>query len=184
MEKTEITLEELSRLAADDLVLVDLRDAVSYEYGHIPGAVNIPKEAIGEAKLPKDKTICLYCRNGIISLSLAEEMRESGFPAVSLAGGYFAWLRVHINEIDTTESVKKIEESITKKFHQDIFSPFTKAINEYSLLKEGDKVAVCISGGKDSMLMAKLFQQLHRHTKFPFELVFLVMVPGYSPENR
>ena len=184
MEKTEITLEELSRLAADDLVLVDLRDAVSYEYGHIPGAVNIPKEAIGEAKLPKDKTICLYCRNGIISLSLAEEMRESGFPAVSLAGGYFAWLRVHINEIDTTESVKKIEESITKKFHQDLFSPFTKAINEYSLLKEGDKVAVCISGGKDSMLMAKLFQQLHRHTKFPFELVFLVMDPGYSPENR
>ena len=184
MEKTEITLEELSRLAADDLVLVDLRDAVSYEYGHIPGAVNIPKEAIGEAKLPKDKTICLYCRNGIISLSLAEEMRESGFLAVSLAGGYFAWLRVHINEIDTTESVKKIEESITKKFHQDLFSPFTKAINEYSLLKEGDKVAVCISGGKDSMLMAKLFQQLHRHTKFPFELVFLVMDPGYSPENR
>ncbi len=78
----------------------------------------------------------------------------------------------------------RAEESIRQKFHKQLFTPFAKGIRTYELLKEGDKVAVCISGGKDSMLMAKLFQELHRHGKFPFELVFLVMDPGYAPQNR
>jgi len=82
------------------------------------------------------------------------------------------------------EAYLDIEESIRKKFRKTIWCRFTKAIREYELVKEGDKVAVCISGGKDSMLMAKLFQELKRHNKFPFEVVFLVMDPGYSPENR
>ena len=77
-----------------------------------------------------------------------------------------------------------IEESIRKKFHKDIFTPFCKAINEYELIKEGDKSAVCISGGKDSFLMAKLFQELKRHNKFDFSLVFLCMDPGYNEANR
>ncbi|MBQ7579565.1 MAG: hypothetical protein IJT25_03455 [Clostridia bacterium] len=77
-----------------------------------------------------------------------------------------------------------IEESIRKKFHKDIFTPFCKAINEYELIKEGDKIAVCISGGKDSFLMAKLFQELKRHNKFDFSLVFLCMDPGYNEANR
>ncbi len=79
---------------------------------------------------------------------------------------------------------ERTELSIRKKFHKKIFSRFAKAINSYELLKEGDKVAVCISGGKDSMLMAKCFQELQRHRKFPFELVFLVMDPGYHEINR
>jgi len=79
---------------------------------------------------------------------------------------------------------QEVETSIRKKFHKQLFTPFAKAINEYQLLQPGDRVAVCISGGKDSMLMAKLFQELKRHDKFPFELVFLVMDPGYSPANR
>ncbi|MBO5503467.1 MAG: ATPase [Lachnospiraceae bacterium] len=78
----------------------------------------------------------------------------------------------------------QIEKSIQKKFHKSLFSKFTKAIVKYELLKPGDKVAVCISGGKDSMLMAKLFQELQRHDKYPFELVFLCMDPGYSAPNR
>ena len=77
-----------------------------------------------------------------------------------------------------------IEESIRKKFHRSLFSKFAKAIVTYGLLQPNDKVAVCISGGKDSMLMAKLFQELKRHGKFDFELVFLVMDPGYSAKNR
>lgn len=81
------------------------------------------------------------------------------------------------------EKQEKIELSIRKKFHKDIFSKFAKAINEYDLLEPNDKIAVCISGGKDSMLMAKLFQELKRHGKFEFELVFLVMNPGYNDEN-
>lgn len=79
---------------------------------------------------------------------------------------------------------KQIELSIRKKFHKKIFSRFAKAINTYKLLQEGDKVAVCISGGKDSMLMAKCFQELQKHRKFYFELVFLVMDPGYHAVNR
>ena len=79
---------------------------------------------------------------------------------------------------------QQIEQSIRKKFRKSIWCKFTKAINQYELLKEGDQVAVCISGGKDSMLMAKLFQELKLHNKFDFKVKFLVMDPGYSPANR
>ena len=82
------------------------------------------------------------------------------------------------------EKQKDVELSIRKKFHRKLFTPFAKGINRYDLVREGDKIAVCISGGKDSMLMAKLFQELKRHNKFPFELVFLVMDPGYRDANR
>jgi len=78
----------------------------------------------------------------------------------------------------------EIEESIRKKFHKDLFTPFAKAMNTYDLLKPGDNVAVCISGGKDSMILAKLFQELKRHRKFDFNLRFICMDPGYLPENR
>ena len=76
------------------------------------------------------------------------------------------------------------EDSIKKKFHKSLFSRFAKAIVEYGLIQPNDKIAVCMSGGKDSFVMAKLFQELKRHNKIPFELVFLVMDPGYSEENR
>ncbi|KAI4444945.1 tRNA-cytidine(32) 2-sulfurtransferase [Eubacterium plexicaudatum ASF492] len=85
---------------------------------------------------------------------------------------------------EKNSSADLIELSIRKKFHKNIFSRFAKAINEYELLQEGDKVAVCISGGKDSMLMAKCFQELQRHRKFYFELIYLVMDPGYYTVNR
>lgn len=75
------------------------------------------------------------------------------------------------------------ELSLRKKFKKSIWCKFTKAINEYELIQPNDRIAVCISGGKDSMLMAKLFQELKRHDKFPFELVFLVMNPGYNEKN-
>lgn len=73
-----------------------------------------------------------------------------------------------------------VEKSIRKKFHKEIFSKFCQAINDYDMIKPGDKIAICISGGKDSMLLAKLFQELKRHNKFPFEIGFIVMDPGYS----
>lgn len=82
------------------------------------------------------------------------------------------------------DRVREIERSIVKKFRKEIWRPFTRAINEYELIQDGDKIAVCISGGKDSMLLAKLFQELERHGKKNFEVVFLVMDPGYNPENR
>ena len=78
---------------------------------------------------------------------------------------------------------KEIEKSLRKKFHKDIWCRFTKAINEYELIQDGDKIAVCISGGKDSMLMAKLFQELKRHGKIDFDVEYLVMNPGYNQVN-
>lgn len=82
------------------------------------------------------------------------------------------------------ERYKEIERSIIKKFRKPIWNNFVGAVNEYELISEGDKIAVCISGGKDSMLMAKCMQELCRHSLYPFELVFLVMDPGYNEENR
>ena len=82
------------------------------------------------------------------------------------------------------DRAREIERSIVKKFRKEIWRPFTRAINEYELIQDGDRIAVCISGGKDSMLLAKLFQELERHGKKNFEVVFLVMDPGYNPENR
>ncbi len=79
---------------------------------------------------------------------------------------------------------ERVEEGLRTNFARRLFKPFARAIVEYKLVRPGDKIAVCISGGKDSMLMAKLFQELKRHNKFPFGLVFLVMDPGYSAGNR
>ncbi|MBQ6595428.1 MAG: tRNA 2-thiocytidine biosynthesis protein TtcA [Clostridia bacterium] len=77
-----------------------------------------------------------------------------------------------------------IERSINKRFRKEIWRPFILAVKRYELIRSGDRIAVCISGGKDSMLLAKLMQELSRHSDVPFELRFLVMDPGYSPRNR
>ena len=88
-----------------------------------------------------------------------------------------------ITDASLEDRCRQIERSIIKKFRKEIWCKFTKALNEYELIKDGDKIAVCISGGKDSMLMAKCFQELARHGKKNFEVVFLVMDPGYSEAN-
>ncbi len=77
-----------------------------------------------------------------------------------------------------------IERSINKKYRKELWNPFVEAVKTYELIKPGDKIAACISGGKDSMLMAKLLQMLQRYSEIPFELEFLVMDPGYSVINR
>ena len=78
----------------------------------------------------------------------------------------------------------QIERSIIKTYHKQLWTPFINALKQYELISPGDRIAVCISGGKDSMLLAKLMQQLHRHSDVPFELEYLVMDPGYAPANR
>ena len=85
---------------------------------------------------------------------------------------------------DLQERRNEIEKKLRKKYKHDLVGRFEKAVVRYELVSENDRIAVCISGGKDSMLMAKLFQELKRHNKFPFELVFLCMDPGYLPANR
>ena len=85
---------------------------------------------------------------------------------------------------DSLEKYQRVERSIQKTYHRDLWTPFTRAVKRYELIGAGDRIAVCISGGKDSMLMAKLIQMLQRHSDVPFEAVYLVMDPGYNEENR
>ena len=82
------------------------------------------------------------------------------------------------------DECQKIERSIIKKYRKQLWTPFIVAVKRYELIQAGDKIAVCISGGKDSMLMAKLMQELQRHSEVPYELEFLVMDPGYNEVNR
>lgn len=177
------SLAELENMEQETYQLLDIRSMEAFDHGHLKDALNIPANELIERKdeLQTEKKIIVYCQSGVISTDQAELLSGFGFDACSLEGGYDKWLLNHFQE---TARNADIEKSIRKKFHKSIFSKFTKAINEYQLVREGDKIAVCISGGKDSMLMAKLFQELQRHGKFPFELVFLVMDPGYSAENR
>ena len=185
----EINIDELAKYISDGYELIDIRDELSYAYGNINGSINI----FGEAMLENvddyiGRKLLLYCKRGETSLEIAQTLYEHGIDVVSLKGGYIAWLMADMKKMSEEKSdadfAAEVEESIRKRFKKSIWSKFTKAINEYELVKEGDCVAVCISGGKDSMLMAKLFQELKRHNKFPFEVKFLIMDPGYSAENR
>mgnify|MGYP004505396565 FL=1 len=182
----EITIQELAQQKTDSYMVIDIRDSAAFALGHIDGAVLIPQEELetNHETLPKDKLLVIYCRSGILSDDVAAKLREDGYQAVNLVGGYVQWLQAKIRREASTQKAAEVEQGLRKKFHRVIFSKFAKAINTYDLIQPNDRIAVCISGGKDSMLMAKLFQELQRHGKFPFELVFLVMDPGYSAENR
>ncbi len=196
----DITINELEQLTPDSYILLDMRSDVEVGHGIIPGAIPMSQEEIlekysgGLAKVDEkeaqereelaEKKLIIYCARGRISQELAEELRDRRYDAFSLKGGYTSWLLNEMKNQQADEVCAQVEKSIRKKFRKDIWCKFTKAINQYELVKEGDRIAVCISGGKDSMLMAKLFQELKLHNKFPFEVKFVVMDPGYSPENR
>ena len=184
MENLEITVGEFSLLDDNSYRIIDVRDEMAYSFGHIPGAVSVPMEKL-ESWEPDnlEQKIIVCCQKGELSLDAVAMLRERGIDAVSLQGGYLGWIMNSMQEEDKPKYIDA-EESLRKKFRKSIWCKFTRAIREYDLVQEGDKIAVCISGGKDSMLMAKLFQELKRHNKFPFEVVFLVMDPGYSKENR
>lgn len=184
MMKDEITIEQLADLPAGTYRLVDVRNDVSFQYGTIPDAIQIPEllERAKNAQLSDDKEYILFCMHGTQSIWMAEYLQEQGYQARSLSGGYSSWLAKCYAVEDKHE---QIEQGLrTRGFKEKLFSKFAKAIKTYEMLSPGDRVAVCISGGKDSMLMAKLFQELQRHNKFDFELVFLVMDPGYNDINR
>ena len=187
MEQLEISWQQICAMKKEDYSLIDIRDELSFSYGNIPGSINITEEMLLEdAEKWREKTVILCCKKGESSLALATRLREAGWDAYSLQGGYLAWLMQKMQEEEQTPEITTfdIEQSLRKKFKKSIWSKFTKAVRDYELVQEGDKIAVCISGGKDSMLMAKLFQELQRHHKVEFDLVFLVMDPGYSAANR
>jgi tRNA(Ile)-lysidine synthase TilS/MesJ/rhodanese-related sulfurtransferase len=181
----EITLENLAELEPGSYQLIDIRSEQEIAYGQLDGALRIDSESL-LAVPPENhgQKLVICCRLGKLSLPVAEELRERGYDAYSLKGGYVAWLMRQMKQQQADEICANVEQSLRKKFRKRIWANFTKAIREYQLVQEGDCVGVCISGGKDSMLMAKLFQELKRHNKFPFEVKFIVMDPGYSPANR
>ena len=187
-----ISIAELKKLEKDSYELLDIRSEVEISHGAIPGAIAVKPEEIEKKlknkELDPEKKQVICCSRGKISVEIAEELEEEGYNAESLEGGYVAWLmdvmKEEMDKDQNNEKAKEVEQSLRKKFKKKIWSKFTKAINTYELVKPGDKIAVCISGGKDSMLMAKLFQELKLHNKFSFDVKFLVMDPGYSPENR
>ena len=187
-----ISVAELKKLEKDSYELLDIRSEVEISHGAIPGAIAVKPEEIEKKlknkELDPEKKQVICCSRGKISVEIAEELEEEGYNAESLEGGYVAWLmdvmKEEMDKDQNNEKAKEVEQSLRKKFKKKIWSKFTKAINTYELVKPGDKIAVCISGGKDSMLMAKCFQELKVHNKFDFEVKFLVMDPGYSPENR
>ena len=185
-ERTELSQEEFAALDWKDALLVDMRDAYSAAYGMIPGAISIAQDRLTQ-EIPArcaGKRVVLYCARGQKSLEAAEALRETGVEAYSLEEGYTGWLMRQMQREQDENRCAQIEKSIRTTYHKRLFSAFAKVIRTYDLVREGDRIAVCISGGKDSMLMAKLFQELQRHHKFPFELVFLVMDPGYNEANR
>ena len=195
MEEWNIQYKELLSMPEQSYRLIDIRDEASMSYGMIPGAEWLPTETIEQNldAADKEKKLVLYCTRGALSEECAEVLREKGYDAVSLEGGYTRWLLERMEAEQKKEEeesgeellrAEEIEKSIRKKFHKRLFSRFAKAVREYELVQEGDRIAVCISGGKDSMLMAKLFQELKKHNKFPFEVEYLVMDPGYSELNR
>lgn len=179
-----MTIQEVKQLDKDSYQIIDIRDENEIAHGAIPGAVAMKAEEIAESPLlDKNKKLVICCSRGKYSQEVVPGLIEKGFDAVSLKGGYIAWLMDLMREDQEKDISADVEKSIRKKFRKSIWCKFTKAINQYELVKEGDCIAVCISGGKDSMLMAKLFQELLKHGKANFELVFLVMNPGYNKDN-
>lgn len=185
-----IEVSELEKLDPASVTIIDVRKEEDYARNTIPHAVNLPIETFQEAlpELDREKPVYVLCHTGEKSQAIVEMLEEAGYDAANISGGYRAFLRLQLSRTlqegtGIEERTKEIERSLIKKFRKPIWRKFTKAVQEYELVQPGDKIAVCISGGKDSMLMAKLFQELKRHGKIPFELVFLVMNPGYNEDN-
>ena len=187
----EITIEELRGMPKNSYMLIDIRDEGLVSYGTIPGAVNFPLDESEEdfskriEELPKEKKLVFYCQIGRRSRELDDLACIEGRETISLQGGYIGYIRSRAaNETNLEERQRKAEDSIRRKYHEQLFTPFARACKTYQLISEGDRIAVCMSGGKDSMLMAKLFQEIQKHRKVNFDLTFLVMDPGYNKENR
>ena len=175
----EITYDELKGLENESYVLIDIRDEGLVSYGVIPGAVHIFVDDLENSRvladISKEKKLIFYCEIGRRSREIDDTLEFlEGRDCYSLAEGYVGYIRSGMkSQTDKDEKRKRAEASIQKKFHKQLFSPFARACKTYKLIEEGDHIAVCISGGKDSMLMAKLFQEIKRHRQVNFDLTFI-----------
>ena len=193
----QVTIEELEQLKDKKIIILDVRREEDYNRGTFEGARNLPIEdfsveayqkLLEKEGLDSELSVYLLCHTGEKSRDAVEQLESAGYDAYNIEGGYRSLLRLQLSrylskEDEAVQKTRDIERSIIKKFRKSVWCKFTKAIREYDLIQDGDKIAVCISGGKDSMLMAKLFQELKKHGRNNFELVLLVMNPGYNADN-
>lgn len=185
-----INIEGLELINQNDRVIIDIRSRDDFEKETIPGAVNIPLDGfqVSQLDMNQEKPIYILCHTGERSKDVVDALQLAGYQAFNIEGGYRSYLRLNLSRLvqkedDIKERRGDIERSIIKKYKKTVWRQFTKGINEYELIQDGDKIAVCISGGKDSMLLAKLMQELKKHGRNNFEVEFLVMNPGYNEEN-
>lgn len=204
-----VTWSDLKKVPADSYRLLDVREPGAFRRGSLPGAANIPEKELYEkwdgAAMPDgtitftreyeapvilraDKPVFVICHNGgLVSSRAAGWLEGKGMKAGVLAGGWRRYLAAKLEEEaaapDLFARTREIERSIIKKYRRPIWRQVTKAVHDYQLIHAGDRIACCISGGKDSMLMAKILQELQRHGNVPFDLVFLTMNPGYHTDN-
>ena len=141
----EITIQELAQMEPSACQIIDMRDETAFALGHIDGAVLIPQKELetSHGELPRDKMLVIYCRSGILSADMAEQLRDEGYQAVNLVGGYVQWLQDKIRRETKNEKVAEVEQGLRKKFHRVIFSRFAKAIKTYDLIQPNDRIAVC-----------------------------------------
>lgn len=194
-----VTIEELEGLGPSAGTVIDIRLEEDFRKGSMEGAVHIPVRELEQRsgkelreqlfqRIDRGKPVYVLCYSGDRSPAIAELLETDGYDAYSISGGYRSYLRrqlerVSREEMELKQRTAEIERSVIKKFRKALWCNFTKAVRDYQLIQEGDRIAVCISGGKDSMLMAKLMQEMQRHGPVSFELVFLVMNPGYHADN-
>ena len=193
-----MTIEQAEKLITPGgkWVMLDIRSQEEFLRSSYPEALSIPQRQFEEdpegsiSRLDREKSYLVMCHTGDHSRDIVSLLQDHGIDAANLDGGWRAYLRLSLQRFmeedqdeKRSEKTAAIERSIIKRFRKTVWSPFTKAVKDYQLIQEGDRIACCISGGKDSFLMAKLLQELQRHGPVRFELVFLCMNPGYNEDN-
>ena len=193
-----MTIEQAEKLITPGgkWVMLDIRSQEEFLRSSYPEALSIPQRQFEDdpegsiSRLDREKSYLVMCHTGDHSRDIVSLLQDHGIDAANLDGGWRAYLRLSLQRFmeedqdeKRSEKTAAIERSIIKRFRKTVWSPFTKAVKDYQLIQEGDRIACCISGGKDSFLMAKLLQELQRHGPVRFELVFLCMNPGYNEDN-
>ena len=160
----KISVEQLKQLNKEEYILIDIRDAEEAFKNPIENSIVLSGESVLSKEFDSTKKIIVVCAQGYVSDIVAQKLQEK-YEAYSVDGGYVSIVMDKMNTNVSDDFCAQVERSIIKTYRRKIWSKFTKAIRDYELVKEGDCIAVCISGGKDSMLMANVFKNcinIHR----------------------